>query len=183
VLCVPSQWKNAIVRSLHKGRKSHLWLSWQHIQGEVKIERGHFGFRVPALRAMVRAHRADAPGTFVSPMELEVANAGVISASDLMSADGLWLRRVPRVGELFERFPSAFIVVRPEALYVTVFMGLTSSTDTLLVAEMAQEILQELSNASEAVQGYRDDPQKRQGKLQRIEGRLVTEMPKRWEDF
>jgi hypothetical protein len=183
VLVAPSNWKGSIVRSLQEGRKFHIWLSLPRVQLEVKIIRGHFCFGVPPLRGIVRVQRSDAAGLAVRPAVTEAANAGAISAADLASSGGMWLRRVPGVRELFERFPSAVIVVRPDAIYVTVFVGLVAVADALFAAEMARDIVSGLSNAPEAIQGYRDGSQEGPRELDPVGRRPVPDMLKRWEEF
>jgi hypothetical protein len=124
---------------------------------------------------MVRVHHAITPGPHDAP------RAQVVLAADLQRADCVWLRSLPHLGELFRRFPEALVVVRWEALYVTISSGLRSATDAMTVAQLARDILCEFSNAPRVVQGYRDGSSVVERKSADLMAKIVEETPKRWD--
>lgn len=175
VLHIPILSNDATVSWLHRGIGRHVWMAWRGIEAEVKVKPRILSFGSSTLRGMVRVHHAITPGPHDAP------RAQVVLAADLQRADCVWLRSLPHLGELFRRFPEALVVVRWEALYVTISSGLRSATDAMTVAQLARDILCEFSNAPRVVQGYRDGSSVVERRSDDLMAKIVEKTPKRWD--
>ena len=175
ILQVPTLLNGATVRWLHCGIGRHIWIGWDGVEAEVKIRARMLSFGSTTLRGMVRVHHA------VTPAPDDAPRAQAIVAADLWQEDGSWLRRLPRLAELFRRFPEALIVLRWEALYVEISSGLRSATDALAVAQLARDILGELSNAPDGALGYRGRSSLAQTKPDELRTRILEKTLKRWD--
>jgi hypothetical protein len=175
ILQMPTLPNGAAVRWLQSGLGRHIWIDWDGAEAEVKIRPRMLRFGSMSLRGMVRVHRA------LTPAPDDAPRSRAIVAADLGGEDGSSLRRLPRMAELFRRFPEALIVLRWEALYVEISSGLRSATDALAVAQLARDILGELSNAPDGAQGYRDRSSLAETRPDDLRTRILERTPKRWD--